>query len=436
MFKGSVYKLGSLLLLLTGATVLAVWSISSEKLILLFLALPVLIGTFIGLFRLHYQNIRKMTFMFNAIENGDYAFKFTEYEGPVSDNLLNLSLNRIKEILIKAKIEAIEREKYYELILNSVNTGVIVLNHKGNIYQINNEALRLFGLSQLNHINQLRIIEESLPTLFLNLKAGEKRQTSFCNERGTIHLALGISEMRVRETPLRIVAMNDINNELDEKETESWIRLIRVLTHEIMNSITPITSLSDTLLHLNESIDPKVKEGIEVINSTSRSLINFVESYRSVTRIPTPRFKSFYAKSFLERMVTLIRHDPPEEQITIVTEVTPDDLLLYADESLMGQVVLNLLKNAVHALSDQQAGKITISASENPSGEITVDITDNGKGVPPEIAANIFVPFFTTKHNGSGIGLSVSRQIMRLHNGSISLKTTQPGCTTFRLRLS
>lgn len=416
MFKGSTYRLARLLLLLTAAIVGTTLSVVYRQWMLLLLAVPALIFLFSALFRLHFQNIRKMTFMFNSIENGDYSFKFTEYDAPVSDNLLNLTLNRIKDLLVKAKNEVIDKERYYELILNSVHTGVIVLNETGNVYQINNEARRLIGLPRFTHINQLATIDRSLQELFFAIRGGERKQASYSNERGTVYLAV-----------------NDINNELDERETESWIRLIRVLTHEIMNSITPITSLSDTLLGMENKVEGEVREGLEAINSTGRSLIRFVEAYRKVTRIPTPRPTSFYVKPFLERMAKLAEPYTQKENASVRLRITPSDLLVYADEDLIGQVVLNLLKNAAHAVAGKPDGEIVVTAYCTEAEQVAVDVTDNGCGIPADVAANIFGPFFTTKPNGSGIGLSVSRQIMRMHNGSIMLKHSLAGKTTFML---
>lgn len=356
MFKGSTYRLARLLLLLTAAIVGTTLSVVYRQWMLLLVAVPALIFLFSALFRLHFQNIRKMTFMFNSIENGDYSFKFTEYDAPVSDNLLNLTLNRIKDLLVKAKNEVIDKERYYELILNSVHTGVIVLNETGNVYQINNEARRLIGLPRFTHINQLATIDRSLRELFFAIRGGERKQASYSNERGTVYLAVNASEITIRGKRLRILAVNDINNELDERETESWIRLIRVLTHEIMNSITPITSLSDTLLGMENKVEGEVREGLEAINSTGRSLIRFVEAYRKVTRIPTPRPTSFYVKPFLERMAKLAEPYMQKENASVRLRVTPSDLLVYADEDLIGQVVLNLLKNAAHAVAGKPDG--------------------------------------------------------------------------------
>lgn len=388
----------------------------------------------VKIIRFHFQNIRKLTYLFDSIENGDYAFKFTEYDGSFSDNMLNMSLNRIKDILVHARMETIQREKYYEDILDRVGTGVLVINAKGNVYQINRSALRMFGLPVVTHVNQLSVIDRTVSRTILALKSGEKQQLSFSTERGVSNLSIDASEMIVRDTPLRIIAMNDVHEELDEKENESWIRLIRILTHEIMNSVAPITSISDSLLSKKESIPVSAREGIEVIRTTSRGLVRFVESYRQLTRIPAPNCRPFYLRPFLERMRTLaLQCQEKSVPVSIEIDVEPTDLLLYADEDQIGQVVLNLLKNALQALSGEGQGEIRIEAREAERGAIVVDVSDNGKGMPAEVAENVFVPFFTTKQDGSGIGLSLSRQIMRLHGGSLILKSTRPEGTVFRL---
>lgn len=432
--RGSIYKLCGLLLWLIGAIAASVWMAVHEEWILMSFCLIVGVVAVVKIIRFHFQNIRKLTYLFDSIENGDYAFKFTEYDGSFSDNMLNMSLNRIKDILVHARMETIQREKYYEEILDRVGTGVLVINAKGNVYQINRSALRMFGLPVVTHVNQLSVIDRTVSRTILALKSGEKQQLSFSTERGVSNLSVDASEMIVRDTPLRIIAMNDVHEELDEKENESWIRLIRILTHEIMNSVAPITSISDSLLSKKESIPVSAQEGIEVIRTTSRGLVRFVESYRQLTRIPAPNCRPFYLRPFLERMRTLaLQGQEKSVPVSIKIDVEPTDLLLYADEDQIGQVVLNLLKNALQALSGEGQGEIRIEAREAERGAIVVDVSDNGKGMPAEVAENVFVPFFTTKQDGSGIGLSLSRQIMRLHGGSLILKSTRPEGTVFRL---
>lgn len=432
--RGSIYKLCGLLLWLIGAIAASVWMAVHEEWILMSLCLIVGVVAVVKIIRFHFQNIRKLTYLFDSIENGDYAFKFTEYDGSFSDNMLNMSLNRIKDILVHARMETIQREKYYAEILDRVGTGVLVINAKGNVYQINRSALRMFGLPVVTHVNQLSVIDRTVSRTILALKSGEKQQLSFSTERGVSNLSVDASEMIVRDTPLRIIAMNDVHEELDEKENESWIRLIRILTHEIMNSVAPITSISDSLLSEKELIPASAREGIEVIRTTSRGLVRFVESYRQLTRIPAPNCRPFYLRPFLERMRTLaLQGQEKSVPVSIEIDVEPTDLLLYADEDQIGQVVLNLLKNALQALSGEGQGEIRIEAREAERGAIVVDVSDNGKGMPAEVAENVFVPFFTTKQDGSGIGLSLSRQIMRLHGGSLILKSTRPEGTVFRL---
>lgn len=401
------------------------------------LMVPVVAGILFDIFlivQLYTRHVRKIAFMFNAIESDDYSFNFPEHSGLQCDNMLNEALNRIKKLLEQARSNIVQHEKYYELIMDSVNTGIVVVSESGNIYQTNREAIRLLGLPVFTHIRQLKRIDDHLPDLFKNIQPNEKQQISFSNERGTVHLSIRSSEIIINGKKLRILAINDINSELDEQEIESWIRLIRVLTHEIMNSITPITSLSDTLIHLHGNKDDNIREGLEVISSTGKGLIEFVDSYRRLTRIPTPNMKPFEVRPFLENKIRLSHNN---REIKIRLDVKPDELMIYADHQLISQVILNLLKNAVQAVESSGQGEILIRAYCNKEEEILIEINDTGCGIPDEIAQHIFVPFFTTKENGSGIGLSIARQIMRLHNGSISLKRgILPYSTTFILKFN
>jgi len=385
------------------------------------------IGWFISILMmrsLYRQNARKISFMFDAIDNSDYAFKYATKGSSSDDKLVSKSLNRITQILFQAKADAIQKEKYYELIMDSVNTGIIVLDDDGYIYQTNKEALHLLGLSVFTHIKQLARIDTGLEKLLRNIQPGEKHQISFPNERGTINLSVRISGMTLQTKHVRIVAINDINSELDEKEIDSWIRLTRVLTHEIMNSVTPITSLSETLLSIHSDVDDEIRNGLETISATGKGLISFVESYRKFTHIPTPNPSLFYVSKFIDRMVQLARHHNHFPLIDIRVNIEPEDLIIYADENLITQVVLNLLKNAMQAIGgDRNDGVVEINAFVNDQEAVIMEVSNNGPAIPSEEVEHIFVPFFTTKEGGSGVGLSVSRQIMRLSGGSISLKT-------------
>lgn len=384
--------------------------------------------------RLYRRNLRKVSFMFDAVDNNDYAFHYATARHATEERIINESLNRILQILLQAKADAKEREKYYEMIMNSVNTGIVVINEKGFVLQQNSESLRLLGLPVFTHIRQLERIDEKLAERFTDLQPGEKYHLSFRNERGAVNLSTRVSETVLKGERVKLIAMNDIHGEMEDKEVDTWIRLTRVLTHEIMNSVTPITSISSTLLSRHDEMKEELRNGLELISDTGKGLISFVESYRRFTHIPTPQPTLFYVGRFIERMTQLASHHHASH-IAIQTDIRPDDLILYADEDLIGQVVLNLLKNAIQAIGpDHPDGQIMVRASCNSNESIVIEISNNGPAIPPEEAEHIFTPFFTTKEGGSGIGLSVARQIMRLSGGSISLKSNDPNHrTTFVL---
>ena len=256
----------------------------------------------LSLYRIH---TKRVLFMIDALENNDSAIHFPEEQIMPETREVNRALNRVGRILYNVKSETVQQEKYYELIMDCINTGVLVLNENGAVYQKNNEALRLLGLNVFTHIRQLNKVDIQLMKKIEFCRPGDKIQTIFNNERGTINLSIRVSGITVREEQLRILAFNDINSELDEKEIDSWIRLTRVLTHEIMNSVTPITSLSETLLSLADTRDEEIRRGLQTISTTGKGLLSFVESYRRFTRIPTPEPSLFYVKAFIDRMVEL-----------------------------------------------------------------------------------------------------------------------------------
>ena len=423
MFKNLQYKLAwviiALIICVIGGTLLFLQQLYLPAAFCVLLT----IVCCISLVRIYRYNIRKITFMFNAIESGDYAFRFSDNESAIHDNTFNQTLNRSKGLLFKARQEIREQEKYYELILSNVITGIVVLNDKGFVFQTNAEARRLLDLPVFTHVHQLSRLDESLPTIFLKMCSGDTQSVTLYNERGTSHLSLQASEVIIRGERMKIISINDIDRQLDEKELESWIRLTRVLTHEIMNAITPITSLSDTLLQLHGDKDDDIHRGLEVIQTTSRGLIAFVESYRRFTHIP----------KLLEQQVALATEITPNEKIQIAIDVEPDDLMIQADENQISQVILNLIKNAVAALGGRSDGWIRIKARCDQEKNVTIEVANNGAPIPPEVAEQIFVPFFTTKTDGSGIGLSISRQIMRLHHGSIKLLYSNNRETVFLL---
>ena len=402
--------------------------------IVLLVILVVLVAVNIWLYRHYRRNIKKVTFLFDAIDNGDFSFNFPTEKGFKEDKILHKSLNRIKLFLQHTREEQMDREKYYEQILNAVDTGILVVDSHDNILQHNQAALRLLDTDVLTHMNQVK---------------GKLKDE---------HLAKHETQAMLKDKHVRIIALSDVSHELSNQEVDSWIKLIRVLTHEIMNTITPVTSLSETLL-TRVTEDKYLKQGLETIHKTGTELLAFVNNYRRFTHVPQPQPALFYVEPFLERMALLCNHE-------VEISVSPKDLLVYADESLLSHVVTNLLKNAVEAFKEKgklsaernkqdgnEQGRnkqecrsadlqsaaskkafIRLQAYANAQESIIIDVSNNAGLIPEDVASHIFIPFFTTKPEGSGIGLSLSRQIMRVSGGNLSLHQDKAqGITTFRI---
>lgn len=396
------------------------------KLVIIVLLLVVSVAGYIRLYRHYRRNIKKVIFLFDAIDNVDFSFNFPMQGVSKNDRILHQSLNRIKAFLQHTREEQMEREKYYEQILNMVDAGIMVVDSHDNVLQHNQAALRLLDTDVLTHLNQVK--------------------TKLKDE----HLSKHETATMIKDKPVRIIAISDVSHELSNQEIDSWIKLIRVLTHEIMNTITPVTSLSETLLkELEEDMhwegrfatcpnSPKEKGlriGLETIHKTGTELLSFVNNYRRFTHVPQPQPSLFYVEPFLNRMAMLCNHE-------VSIEVSPKDLLVYADESLIAHVVTNLLKNAVEAIKEKESTEVSedkhafirIKAYANEQEAIVIDVTNNAGIIPDDIAAHIFIPFFTTKKEGSGIGLSLSRQIMRVSGGTLSLhQDKEADTTTFRI---
>ena len=413
------------------------WLLTESNWLWLCVALPLLGWSVWTFYRLYTYHTRKVAFLLDAIENNDPAVHFYEQVVDKDSLQVNAMLNRIARMLQTIKRETVEREKYYELILDFVETGIVVLDEKGVVFQHNRKALELLGLEVLTHVKQLGRVSEEVEKVFREILPGQKMKLEYANERGTMTPYFRASSITIQEKSYRIIAMDDISHELDEREIDSWIRLTRVLTHEMMNSLTPVTSLSETLLTLpGARQDEELRQGLETIHTTGKGLANFVMSYRKLTRLPSPEPVLFDVRPFLERMVQLAKHQHPSPHIRIVLEEVQEDLMAFADESMMTQVVINLLKNAVQAIGEAEECEIRLRASVDAQEVVRIEVANNGPKIAPEVAEQMFVPFFTTKEDGSGIGLSLSKQMMRLQGGSISLLPYRDEWTTFVITLN
>lgn len=368
----------------------------------------------------------KVSYMLDALEDKELNFRFDERR--LRGRKFNRTLNRLRNIFDKERHEIIEQEKYFGLMLDHVKTGIAVIEKDGRVAYSNNTALNLLGIATFCHIRQLRAVSDSLYESFQTIADGNEERASYYNESGKMTISLTASEATIGKDTVRIIAFNDISNEIAENEQQSWSKLIRVLTHEIMNTITPIASLSDTLLTF-DGVDEDIKNGLSTISESSKGLIKFVDSYRNLTRVAPPVKKVFYFKELAERVISLTRKQAAMNGAECTYEELSEDIILYADEGQITQILINLVKNAVQA----EAKNIEITAEINLSEHIIINVINDGLPISKESQEEIFVPFYTTKQEGTGIGLSLSRQIMRLHNGSLKLTRSDEKGTVFTL---
>lgn len=425
MFKSIEYKLYLYMILLIAAVVMSTYFALQAEYVYMVLSMLLVLFLLHNMRRSYNQFNKNIIFLLNALDNGDYSFNFAETKLSRRERELNQMMNRIKEILSRARKEVIENEKFLSVIMESVSTGIIILNEDNVVVQINRIVNQLLGLPVFTHINQLVNVDKSFPELFRSLEASDTKTIKITNEREETELSLRASEIMLQGKKLKVITLNNIGSELDYKEMDSWIRLIRVMTHEIMNSIAPVTSLTDTLLSAfrqdkPDEEDPLMQntvEALQTINTTARGLIGFVNSYRRFTGIPKPQLNSVSLRSLIERVVVLEAAILEEKGIPVILQLPKEPIVRQLDESQIMQVLLNLLKNAVEAISGEE-GQVRIELSEEKE-KIYLDISNNGQPIAEDVLPNIFVPFFTTKQSGTGIGLSVSRYIMRLHGGTL-----------------
>ena len=368
----------------------------------------------------------KVAYMLDALEDKELNFRFDEKRW--RGRKFNKTLNRLRNIFDKERHEIIEQEKYFGLMLDHVKTGIAVVEKDGRVAYCNNMALGLLGIATFGHIRQLRAVSESLYESFQTIADGNEERASYYNESGKMTISLTASEATIGKETVRIIAFNDISDEIAENEQQSWTKLIRVLTHEIMNTVTPISSLSETLLSF-DGLSDDLKNGLSTISQSSKGLIKFVDSYRNLTRVAAPVRKAFYFKELAERVISLTREQAAMSGAICTYEEKSEDIILYADEGQITQILINLVKNAVQA----DARNIVITAQLTLSEQTVISVTNDGLPISRESQDEIFVPFFTTKQEGTGIGLSLSRQIMRLHNGSLTLTRSDESGTVFTL---
>lgn len=371
--------------------------------------------------------IGKIDFMSDALDSGESAFRYSEDHW--SDRRLNRSLNRLRSIFEAEKSDIRERGRYFGIMLDHVQSGVIVID--GDKIDYSNVIARGFlGMSDISSLRQIERISPELANAFRSASETESR-ASFVSERGTVQFSISACTARLHGKDVSIVTFNDITREMENNESESWTRLIRVLTHEIMNTVTPIASLSSALSQNLDAYDAEdVRSALGTISSSSEGLISFVQSYRSLTHIAAPVRKAFYLRDLVNDSVTIAQANWPSARVSY--HELSEDIILYADYGQISQVMNNLIKNAVQA----GASDIDITASIDKRERTVINVANNGEPISETGREQIFVPFYTTKGvSGTGVGLSLCRQIIRLNGGTINLTSSTPEATVFTIVL-
>jgi nitrogen fixation/metabolism regulation signal transduction histidine kinase len=390
---------------------------------------------------------RKLTRFFESIRYADFSSSFSDPGLGKSFEDLSREFNKVIEVFRKYRTEKEEHYNYLQTVIQHVPIGIIVFRREGKVEVANQAMHRMLKIRNIRFISDLEKLKEELPAALMGLKAGESRLFKVFNGDELLQLSMAATEFRMQGDDFILVSMLNISAELDEKEIESWQKMIRVLTHEIMNSITPITSLASTvhdmtvkqedgkkkLREMDEEDIESIDSALTTIQNRSKGLLNFVEVYRDLTRIPKPNFRYFRVQELFERCSLLLKPKMEELGIECSGRVFPPDLMITADPDLIDQVMINLMLNAIDAVKEVKDPRISIFATINSSNRVIIDIQDNGTGIMPDIMDKIFMPFFTSKKHGNGIGLSLSRQIMHLHKGSIMVRSKPEEGTVFTL---
>jgi nitrogen fixation/metabolism regulation signal transduction histidine kinase len=393
------------------------------------------------------QTNRKLTGFLQSIRHADFSTSFTEQGLGKSFEELNNSFNEVISEFKKYRSEREEHLNYLLTVIQHVSIGMIAYTADGKVDQYNKAVSDLFKIKHIKNITDLKKVKDDLPEQLLKMKAGSKMLVKVFVDDELLQLSINATQFKMRGEEFTLISLQNIHNELEEKEIESWQKLIRVLTHEIMNSITPISSLAGTvrgmlldetheeLVKMNQLDDDdveSVQSALNTIEKRSQGLLNFVEIYRNLTRIPKPNFRYFKVRQIFENAEQLLMPKIEQLNIDCSYKIMPDELMITADPDLVDQVIINLMLNAIDAVKDNEKPIIRMVASE-VNNKIKIEIRDNGYGIKPDIMDKIFMPFFTSKTHGSGIGLSLSRQIMHLHKGNISVRSKPDEGTIFTL---
>jgi len=409
--------------------------------LILFITCIIAIILLVSIFKNIDTTNKELTRFLQSIKYSDFSQTFSNKKLGKSFDELSTEFNEVLEQFRKTRGEKEEQNRYLQTVLRHVGIGLIAFDSKGKIEFINQAARKLLGINQVTHLNIVDQFDTQMSLKLLEMKSGERTTIKIYEETDVVQLIIYATEFKMRGSLFKLVSLQNIQSELEEKELEAWQKLIRVLTHEIMNSVTPISSLSSTVNDMLSSSSNKldeekiddIKSAVNTIHRRSEGLINFVENYRSLTKIPKPNFEIFPIQTLFDRIEKLLINDLKKYSIELYFHVEPKSLELTADPDMIEQILINLIINSTHALKESEDKKVSIIAILNEKGRVIIKVTDNGPGIPEDIQEKIFIPFFSTRSSGSGIGLSLARQIMRSHRGNIRVSSKPYEETTFTL---
>ena len=419
--------------------------IVKEWYVYLLIVVPIIIYQLIDFYRFHKKAHDELEQFVESIHYRDFSRSFDVKHAPVEIQPLRQGFNEINTTFKVISKEKETQYQYLQKILELVDTGIISYEEEsGQIVWMNESLKRMLQLPYLKTIHSLAKRDDTLYKQIISLKPGDGRIATAHLETSSFKVLLSATAFQTEGKLFRLIAFQNVNEALDETESKAWQKLLSVLTHEIMNSVAPISSLADTLKHrLQQSVAVLSNEsgsvddlelGIETIKRRSEGLLKFAETYRNLNKITTLNLKKVFVRDVFETLLQLMQPTLEQKNIEIETILKDPDLSLEADTNLLEQVLINLIVNAIEAIKEKDHPKIVLSAYLNNRRKPVIRVADNGNGMPDEIVEKIFIPFFSTKKSGSGIGLSLCKQIMMLHKGNIQVQSVEGEGTAFLLQ--
>lgn len=436
--------LGRIAFLATSLFILAYTIINDWGVFMISLFLILVIFQIIFLLRYSEGSFKKVRVFLDNIKQDNYSQLYpVKFDGTETDDL-HIEFNAI---LAKLKEDQAEKEanyQYFRSVFKHLSIGLITFGEKGEIQILNTAAKRILNMEVLKNISEISGINKELHLAISNLRTGGSELIKIAHPDGIMQISVYVIELLMRGEKFKLVSLQNIQSELEEKEMEAWQNLVKVLTHEIMNSIAPISSLAGTIQGELENKIDNVEQitasdmedylmGVSTIEKRSQGLIRFVSDFRSLAHIPTPKFTSISISKLFTQLEVLLQNQLETLQINLIKEINPRELILFGDQTQIEQVLINLTQNAIQAVEESEVKHIILRAFIDEAGKIILEVADTGKGIDEEALSKIFIPFFTTKSKGSGIGLSLSKQIMRRHKGNIQVSSVQGEGTTFKL---